>query len=60
VNLRELAAHIESPLFLAHVRATTGTAIPQTNRHPFRHGRWLAVHSGTGVLWWTLKWPPRR
>ena len=27
VNLRELAAHIESPLFLAHVRATTGTAI---------------------------------
>src|SRR3954465_13049907 len=23
-NLRELAAHIESPLFLAHVRATSG------------------------------------
>jgi predicted glutamine amidotransferase len=35
-NLRELAAHIESPLFVAHVRATTGTAIQQTNCHPFR------------------------
>ena len=45
-NLRELAAHIESPLFLAHVRATTGTAIQQTNCHPFRHGRWLMVHNG--------------
>ena len=45
-NLRELARHIESPLFLAHVRATTGTAIQQTNCHPFRHGRWLFVHNG--------------
>jgi predicted glutamine amidotransferase len=46
VNLRELAAHIESHLFLAHVRATTGTAIQQTNCHPFRYGRWLMVHNG--------------
>ena len=45
-NLRELAAHIETSLFLAHVRATTGTAIQQTNCHPFRHGRWLFVHNG--------------
>jgi predicted glutamine amidotransferase len=45
-NLRELAAHIESPLFIAHVRATTGTAVQQTNCHPFRHGRWLLVHNG--------------
>jgi predicted glutamine amidotransferase len=45
-NLRELAGHIESHLFLAHVRATTGTAIQQTNCHPFRHGRWLFVHNG--------------
>jgi predicted glutamine amidotransferase len=45
-NLRELAAHVESPLFLAHVRATTGTAIQQTNCHPFRHGNWLFVHNG--------------
>ena len=45
-NLRELAAHVESHLFIAHVRATTGTAIQQTNCHPFRHGRWLFVHNG--------------
>jgi predicted glutamine amidotransferase len=45
-NLRELAAHIESHLFIAHVRATTGTAIQETNCHPFRHGRWLFVHNG--------------
>ena len=46
VNLRELAAHVASRLFIAHVRATTGTAIQQTNCHPFRHGRWLFVHNG--------------
>jgi predicted glutamine amidotransferase len=46
VNLRELAGHVESHLYLAHVRATTGTAIQQTNCHPFRHGRWLFVHNG--------------
>jgi predicted glutamine amidotransferase len=45
-NLRDLAAHIESHLFIAHVRATTGTAIQETNCHPFRHGRWLMVHNG--------------
>jgi glutamine amidotransferase len=45
-NLRELASHVESPLFLAHIRASTGTAVQQTNCHPFRHGRWLWVHNG--------------
>jgi predicted glutamine amidotransferase len=45
-NLRHLAAHVESALFLAHVRATSGTAIQETNCHPFRHGRWLFVHNG--------------
>jgi glutamine amidotransferase len=45
-NLRELASHVESHMFLAHVRATTGTAIQQTNCHPFRYGRWLFVHNG--------------
>ncbi len=45
-NLRELAAHIETPLFLAHVRATSGTAVQQTNCHPFRDGNWLFVHNG--------------
>jgi glutamine amidotransferase len=46
-NLRELAAHIKSPLFLAHIRASTGTAIQQTNCHPFRHERWLWMHNGS-------------
>jgi glutamine amidotransferase len=45
-NLREIAAHIEAPLFLAHIRASTGAAIQQTNCHPFRYGRWLWVHNG--------------
>ena len=46
VNLRDLAASVESPLFLAHIRATTGTPVQQTNCHPFRQGRWLFVHNG--------------
>ena len=45
-NLRELAAHIESPLFLAHIRAAIGSPVQQTNCHPFRYGRWLLVHNG--------------
>lgn len=45
-NLRELAAEIQSGCFLAHVRASTGTAVQQTNCHPFRHGRWLWMHNG--------------
>lgn len=46
-NLQDLAAHVSSPLFVAHVRASTGTAVQQTNSHPFRHGRWLWVHNGS-------------
>jgi predicted glutamine amidotransferase len=45
-NLRHLAGHICSPLFLAHVRATSGTVVQQTNCHPYLHGRWLFVHNG--------------
>ena len=45
-NLQDLAAQIESPLFLAHVRASTGTPVQETNCHPFRWGRWLFVHNG--------------
>lgn len=45
-NLRNLSEHLNSGLFLAHVRATTGTAIQRTNCHPFRHGRWLFQHNG--------------
>jgi predicted glutamine amidotransferase len=45
-NLRELARHIVTPLAFAHIRASTGGAIQQTNCHPFRHGSWLWMHNG--------------
>jgi predicted glutamine amidotransferase len=45
-NLRELAAAVTSPLFFSHIRASTGTAIQETNTHPFRHGSWLWMHNG--------------
>ena len=45
-NLRELAGHISSPLFFTHIRAAIGSAVQETNCHPFRHGRWLFMHNG--------------
>ena len=37
---------MRSGVVLAHVRATSGTAVQQTNCHPFRHDRWLFMHNG--------------
>jgi predicted glutamine amidotransferase len=45
-NFGDLARHIRSGMFMAHVRATTGTAVQRSNCHPFRHGRWLFQHNG--------------
>jgi glutamine amidotransferase len=45
-NLHELAGHITSGLFVAHIRAAIGSAVQQTNCHPFRHKRWLFMHNG--------------
>lgn len=45
-NLRELAGHVTSSLFFTHIRAAIGSAVQQTNCHPFRHGRWLFMHNG--------------
>jgi predicted glutamine amidotransferase len=45
-NLQELARQIVSPVVFAHIRASTGGAIQQTNCHPFRHGNWLWMHNG--------------
>ncbi|MCX2946891.1 class II glutamine amidotransferase [Lentzea sp. NEAU-D7] len=45
-NLRELAAQTVAGAVFAHVRASTGTAVQQTNCHPFRHGRRLWMHNG--------------
>jgi glutamine amidotransferase len=45
-NLLSISAHLSSPLFVAHVRATTGTTIQRSNCHPFQHGSWLFMHNG--------------
>ena len=45
-NLRELSGHVASPLVFAHIRASTGSPVQQTNCHPFRNGRWLFMHNG--------------
>lgn len=45
-NLRDLAAQIDSRLFLAHVRATSQATVQETNCHPFRYKQWLFVHNG--------------
>ena len=38
-NLKSLSAQVRSPLFFAHVRASTGTASTRANCHPFEIGR---------------------
>ena len=45
-NLRDLSAHVRSGLVFAHIRATSGSPVQQTNCHPFRYGRWLWMHNG--------------
>jgi glutamine amidotransferase len=45
-NLREMSGHISSGVVFAHIRASTGSPVQQTNCHPFRHGRWLWMHNG--------------
>lgn len=45
-NLRELAGHVRSGVVLAHIRASSGSPVQQTNCHPFRHGHWLWMHNG--------------
>ncbi|HEX2357083.1 MAG TPA: class II glutamine amidotransferase [Micromonosporaceae bacterium] len=46
-NLRNVAAHIQAPVFLAHIRASTGTPVQESNCHPFRFERWLWMHNGS-------------
>ncbi len=45
-NLRSLARQVRSGLFLAHVRASTGTATNRSNCHPFAVGPWCFMHNG--------------
>jgi len=45
-NLRELSEHLRSGLFFAHIRASTGTAVQESNCHPYRYRNWLWMHNG--------------
>jgi predicted glutamine amidotransferase len=54
-NLQDIAHHILSPMVFAHIRASTGTAVQQTNCHPFRHGQWLWMHNGAIREFHTVK-----
>jgi predicted glutamine amidotransferase len=54
-NLRELSAHIRSPLFFTHIRAAIGSSVQESNCHPFRHGRRLFMHNGYLNEFATLK-----
>jgi len=45
-NLAAVARQVRSRLFLAHVRASTGSAISRNNCHPFAVGRWCFMHNG--------------
>jgi glutamine amidotransferase len=54
-NLREVAATVRSSLFLAHIRASTGTPVQESNCHPFRHDGWLWMHNGSIAEFHKLK-----
>ncbi|EBW2353073.1 class II glutamine amidotransferase, partial [Salmonella enterica subsp. enterica serovar Enteritidis] len=45
-NLKSICRQIRSPLFLAHVRASTGGATSRANCHPFIAGKWSFMHNG--------------
>ncbi|MDB6180214.1 class II glutamine amidotransferase [Paracoccus fistulariae] len=45
-NLRCLVQQVRSGLFMAHVRASTGTATSRNNCHPFAVGKWSFMHNG--------------
>ncbi len=54
-NLRSLASQVRSPLFFAHVRASTGTATTRANCHPFSAGGLLFMHNGQVGGWPTVR-----
>jgi glutamine amidotransferase len=54
-NLLSIAHQIRSPLFFAHVRASTGTATTRANCHPFAVDTWLFMHNGQIPGWERLR-----
>lgn len=45
-GIRNACDDLQSRLFFAHVRASTGTMVSQANCHPFAHHQWLFMHNG--------------
>ncbi|MDP6968237.1 MAG: class II glutamine amidotransferase [Gammaproteobacteria bacterium] len=45
-NLQSLTYQVQSRLFFAHVRASTGTETTRANCHPFSCGKWMFMHNG--------------
>ena len=45
-NVKSIARHTRSGLFMAHVRAVTQGVVSRTNTHPFLMGDWLFQHNG--------------
>jgi glutamine amidotransferase len=45
-NVKSIARHTQSGLFMAHVRAVTQGVVSRTNTHPFLMGNWLFQHNG--------------
>mgnify|MGYP006242572477 FL=1 len=54
-NLRSLTEQVSSPLFFAHVRASTGTATSRNNCHPFVFGKWAFMHNGQIGGWSAIR-----
>lgn len=50
-NLRSLSSQVESRLFFAHVRASTGTSVARSNCHPFTWKQWTFMHNGKIGKW---------
>ncbi len=55
-NLHELSSQVSSSQVFAHIRASTGTPVQQSNCHPFRYDRWLWMHNGGIAGFPELKW----
>lgn len=45
-NLLSLCDQVQSGVFMAHVRASTGTATARVNCHPFTYENWSFMHNG--------------
>jgi predicted glutamine amidotransferase len=54
-NLRNLSSQVSAHLFMAHIRASTGTPVQESNCHPFRYQDWLWMHNGSIAQFARLK-----